>query len=272
MGDIREPSDLVWAGRGNNPVALMRTSWKTDAIYLGLKGGSAENGHAHLDMGSFVMDAMGVRWAMDLGGQDYSSAEARGLDLWNNKQDSERWRLFRYNNLAHNTLTFNSELQKVDGYAPLVSYDTSQKFLNAIVDLSQVYRDRVVKALRGVVLVNNQYVVVRDEVEMADEPSSIRWTMVTPAEVHLVNAGTAELRQLGKKMLVKVVEPKGVNLTTWSTEPPNDFDEPNPGTTRIGFEITVPANQKVSFTVLLIPVTGDEVPVEDVPAFSSWSR
>ena len=47
--------------QGKSPVALMRTSW-TDpkAIYVGFKGGSANVNHAHMDIGSFIMEADGV--------------------------------------------------------------------------------------------------------------------------------------------------------------------------------------------------------------------
>lgn len=67
---ITAPKDLIWVGRGRTPVALMRTSWTdTSAIFVGMKGGSASVNHAHMDIGSFVMDAQGVRWAMDFGAQ-----------------------------------------------------------------------------------------------------------------------------------------------------------------------------------------------------------
>ena len=62
------PARTTWSGGGKNPVAMMRTSW-TDpaAIFVGVKGGSASDNHAHMDAGSFVMEADGVRWAMDFG-------------------------------------------------------------------------------------------------------------------------------------------------------------------------------------------------------------
>ena len=38
---------------------------------LAVKGGDNKAAHAHLDLGSFVLDAGGVRWAADLGTDDY---------------------------------------------------------------------------------------------------------------------------------------------------------------------------------------------------------
>ena len=72
MGDggdtppIRMP--LHWSGGGEVPVTVHRSSW-TDpaATYVGLKGGSPSANHGQMDTGSFVLDADGVRWALDLG-------------------------------------------------------------------------------------------------------------------------------------------------------------------------------------------------------------
>ena len=71
LESIKEPTMNTWIGQGKNPVCLMRTSW-TDpkAIYLGFKAGSPSVNHGHMDVGSFVMEADGIRWAIDLGIQN----------------------------------------------------------------------------------------------------------------------------------------------------------------------------------------------------------
>ena len=76
-------SKKMWVGQGKNPVALMRTSWTdTNAIYVAMKGGSPSVNHGHMDVGSFIMEANGERWAMDFGMQDYNSLEtARSRSL-----------------------------------------------------------------------------------------------------------------------------------------------------------------------------------------------
>ncbi|KAA6345286.1 hypothetical protein EZS27_007139 [termite gut metagenome] len=83
-GDIQPPKDLVWKGQGKTPVVLMRTSWTdANAVYVGFKGGTASTNHAHMDAGTFVMDAGGVRWASDFGSENYHSLETKGIALWN---------------------------------------------------------------------------------------------------------------------------------------------------------------------------------------------
>ena len=42
-----------------------------EALFLAAKGGLNRGYHSHLDLGSFVLDAFGQRWAEDLGPEDY---------------------------------------------------------------------------------------------------------------------------------------------------------------------------------------------------------
>jgi hypothetical protein len=254
MNAIQEPKSTVWVGEGRNPVALMRTSWSDPAaIYAGLKAGSPSVNHAHMDIGSFVMEADGVRWAMDFGMQEYESLESKGVDLWNSKQDSQRWQVFRYNNFVHNTLTVNNGLQQVIGKAVITSSSNSPSFMNATTDLTDVYKESLVRANRGIAIVDKAYVVVRDELETTPAETIVRWTMLTPANVNLIDGNRAELTKDGKKLILQVDEPARVTLKTWTTDPPHEYDAPNPGTMLVGFEITLPANSKTTFTVRLLP-------------------
>ncbi len=270
---INPPKDLIWVGQGKNPVALMRTSWTDpNAIFVGIKGGSPAVNHGHMDVGSFVMDAQGERWAMDFGMQQYESLESKGVDLWDMKQNSQRWQIFRYNNLAHNTLTFNNELQQVEGFAPITKYTNKTSFLSAITDVSAVYKGTVASANRGIAIADQKYVIVQDEITTSDKETTVRWTMVTPATVKLLENGIAELIQNNKKLQIKVIEPANVTLQTWSTEPVQPFDAPNPGTSLVGFEAKIPANTQTSLTVLLIP---QDVVIKDekkVPALNNWAK
>ena len=54
--------------RGIADIATFRSAWNdTNAIFAGFKAGNSSIGHGHLDLGSFILDADGQRWAMDLG-------------------------------------------------------------------------------------------------------------------------------------------------------------------------------------------------------------
>ncbi|MBO0937062.1 heparinase II/III family protein [Fibrella sp. HMF5335] len=270
---LTPPKNTLWVGEGKTPVAFLRSSW-TDpaAIYVAIKGGTPSTNHAHMDVGSFVMDADGVRWAMDFGMQQYESLESKGVDLWNMKQHSQRWQVFRYGNSVHNTLTVNDSLQRVSGKALITSSSATPLFMNATTDLTTLYSDGLAKANRGIAIVDKAYVVVRDELQTPSTEATVRWTMLTPATVKLVGTTKAELTQGGKTLLLQVQEPAAITLKTWSTTPPHDYDAPNPGTVRVGFEVTMPANTKTAFTVLLIPQKAGGQVIQTVPPLPLWPR
>jgi hypothetical protein len=218
------------------------------------------------------MDANGVRWAMDFGSQEYESLESKGIQLFGRTQDAQRWTVFRLTNLVHNTLTFNNQHQRVTGTAPIISSSNKPAFMNAVTDLSEVYKGSVAKAVRGIGIMNKQYVVVRDEIETLPSETTLRWTMLTPADVKITGANTAELTKNGKKLILQVQEPATVTIKTWSTDPPRDYDAPNPGTTLVGFEVTLPSNAKSAISVALIPEGSEKSAGKKVEALGSWSK
>lgn len=271
INNIDPPKSTMWVGQGKNPVALMRTSWTdSSAIYVGMKGGSVSVNHAHMDVGSFVMDADGKRWAMDFGMQDYESLESKGIQLFGRTQDAQRWTVFRLTNLVHNTLTVNGQHQRVTGRAPITSSSTTPTFMNAVTDLSEIYKGQLAKANRGIAIVDKSYVVVRDEIETLDSSTTIRWTMLTPANAK-ITGDKIELTQDGKKLFLQVESPVAVTMKTWSTDPPNSYDAPNPGTALVGFEVTLPAKSKTAINVSLVPEKAAGKATKKVQPLSNWN-
>lgn len=271
INNIHPPASTMWAGQGKNPVALMRTSWTdSNAIYVGMKAGSASVNHAHMDIGSFVMDADGVRWAMDFGMQDYESLESKGVQVFGRDQAAQRWSIYRYNNHVHNTLTANGQLQRVEGYAAFSSTSVSPSFMFGITDMSTVYKGSLAKAIRGVGIVDRQYVAVRDEVEAIDTPTTVRWTLLTPADVKIVGKNEAELTRSGKKLLLRVEEPAGITIQTSPTTPTHSYDAPNPGTTLVSFDIKLRPRSQGAITVLLIPQSNGQPATRKIRPLKYW--
>ena len=269
--DIKAPIATAFIGKGKNPMALMRTSWTdSNAIYIATKGGSASINHAHMDIGSFIMDADGQRWAMDFGMQDYESLESKGVKLWGRTQNSERWDVFRLNNYAHNTLTIDGQLQVVEGDAPIINEKKDPNFMQVTFDLSTVYKNQVASSTRGIAIVNKNHVVVRDEIQTLNHETKVRWTMLTPADVEIVGPETALLKKGGKTLTLKVSGAKNITMKTWSTNPPRDYDAPNPGTILVGFEAIVPANTKVNLDIMLIPGSKSTIVTPKVKPLSAW--
>ncbi len=250
---IQKPASLFWKGQGANPVAMMRTSW-TDpkAIYLGFKAGSPSVNHGHMDIGSFIMEADGVRWAMDFGMQEYESLESKGIQLFGRTQDAQRWTVYRLNNYVHNTLTIDAELQRVEGYAKIDHHGTSDDFPFAVSDVTSVYEGQLNKFQRGVAIVDQSYVLVRDEIRNKDSESQIRWNMLTPAHVAL-DGDKALLTADGKKLHLLIQGLEGVIWKTYDTDPKTDYDAPNPGTVMVGFEYHAQPGEELKFQVLFVP-------------------
>lgn len=254
LKNVPTPTENMYVGRGETPVCLMRSSWDEDkGIYLAVKGGSPKsNTHNHLDEGSFVMDAMGLRWAMDFGPQTYNTIESKGIDLWNNAQKSQRWTIFRYNNFAHNVITVDNQLFDVLGKVEIVKSSSNPDFMFGVLNTTSMYDGRLKSAKRGLAIVDKKYVWIQDEIESSDKPVVVQWRMVTPAKATIIG-NHVELEQKGKKLQLEVIANIPVKLKTWSTAPTNDYDAENPNTLIVGYEVQLPAHQKETIRVKLLP-------------------
>ena len=254
LNSINEPSEKFWMGQGANPVALMRSNWTTQAVFVGLKAGSPSVNHGHMDVGSFVIEADNRRWATDLGSQNYESLESLGMQIFGKTQDAERWTIFRMNTFSHNVLIVDDQQQRVNGYAKIDKYSDNEDFMFAVSNISGVYNGQLKNAKRGVAIKNLEYSIVRDEIETLDKPTKVRWQMLTYSHVDL-GENEATLIDNGKILQLKVQGPENLVMKTWSADPPNSYDAENPGTSIVGFECEIPANTKESFEVILIPET-----------------
>lgn len=252
LNTITEPADNFWMGQGQNPVAMMRSEWNSTAVYLGFKAGSPSVNHGHMDIGSFLVEANGVRWATDLGKQNYESLESLGMHIFGKGQDAQRWTVFRMGTYSHNVLIVDGQQQRVDGYAQIDKHSDNADFRYAVSDISSVYNGQLKAAKRGVGMIDGKYVVVRDEFETLNQATTIRWNMVTFSVVELGDK-EATLIDDGKILHLKVTGPDNLEMKTWSTAPPNHYDAENPGTLMVGFECVIPANTTGAFEVLLVP-------------------
>ncbi len=245
----------TWFGRGQNPLAAFRTSWTNDrAAWLAAKAGTPSASHGHMDVGSFVYEADGVRWALDLGMQGYHAMEARGLDIWNGRQGSDRWRIFRYHNRAHNTLTVDGMEQAVKGHAPMTVEGSA-----AAVDLGAVYAGQLAAARRRMELRPDGRAVVSDAVRGGATNRTVRWTLVTPGVLKTDGASAGWLESKGRRLQINVDGPAGIRLASEPARGPNEFDEPNPGVHLVYFDVAVPAGAAVEWRVTLTP-GGVQVP------------
>jgi hypothetical protein len=245
---------LIWHADGPNPVGIFRTSWTDpNALFLAFKGGAANLSHAHMDAGSFILEADGVRWGIDLGRQDYLSLESKGVELWNSTQDGQRWRVFRLNNFSHNTLTLGDQLHRVTGSARMVEFKASPP--QAKLDLSAVFAGQATGVFRTFRSGKDRTVTVRDEITGAAPGTSVRWAMVTRAKVE-IDGDHALLRQQGKTLEARLLAaPANSHFAVVPANPPADgFNAPNPDTWILMVEAKTPASGQTQLEVGLQPI------------------
>ena len=250
------PQETFWAGRGNTPVCVMRSGWgDPNARFVGVKLGSPSINHGHMDVGSFVFEADGVRWAIDLGSEDYNTTETRGVDLWNMAQQSQRWDVFRYNNRSHNTLTFNDKLQRVNGSAQIIESDsaTARRFVKT--DLTPVYAGQVDKVERTISLVDNDYLLIEDEIMAGKNYTRMRWTLMTRATPKILSDNTVMLEQDGKRCLLKIESETPIVWRFEKTPTVNTFDSPNPDVTMVVFDTDLKRGETQYVRAQLTPMS-----------------
>lgn len=193
-------------------MACFRASW-TDgmAFFVGFKGGSNMANHGHLDLGTFVMDALGERWALDLGSDDYDLPGYFG---------AQRWDYYRLRSEGHNTPTLGVANQSLTANAPMSNFVTTASLGMATVDLTEAYRPELERVTREISLERSprQRVIVTDKI-VSTGGQALRWNMHTQATIQ-AEGMEALLHLNGKHMRVTITSPAGAKFTVISASAP----------------------------------------------------
>ena len=239
---------LKYVAEGKTPVAVFRESWKEGASYLGIKAGSPQTGHGHMDIGTFCFESDGVQWATDLGGENYNALEQAGVDLWNVAQGSERWSVLRCALWGHNCLVFDGKEQIVSATAPYVQDNME---MGVTLDLSSLYEGQVSSVFRSVWL-DGKDAFIRDRIKTSG-PVSLRWNMCTEAVEISLGVSDADLISAdGKVLQMRVEGVSGHVMKTWDAVPLRVCESANTQKF-VGFEAKLEGNKEYKMTIKLIP-------------------
>ncbi len=249
--------------RGRVPVAVFRSAWDDpNALFLGIKGGDNQANHGHLDLGSFVFDARGVRWACELGRDNYNLP-----GYWQGDTSAgRRWTYYRLNSLSHNLVLLDGANQDVHAKAEMIAFRSTPAGGRAVIDLTEAYRPKASRALRGAALLGGRRAVeIRDELTLA-EPAEVTWGMTTRAKIDIAGP-VATLTQAGQSLTARILAPTGATFATASAhrKPP---ENPNRGYRRL----TVPLGTRqgqVTLRILLAPADVDVRTPPDKP-LTKW--
>ena len=232
------PLDLVWFDRDARPpqlaawpldaifhgvqVASFRSSWDDpNGIFLAVKGGDNKTNRFHFDLGSFVLDSGGVRWALDpdLGdavpppppppppAQTGAAGQLppQGPASWVTRTES------------HNTLLIDNVNQDPRAEAAITHQEFSQDLSWVQIDLSKSNGPKLRQWIRRVGLLQRQAALVNDIVR-STQPVDIVWGMVTDAEISL-NGPSATLRKGGWSLALDIRTPRHAVFDTVATGP-----------------------------------------------------
>jgi len=190
------PLDAIFRGVD---VACFRSAWDDpNALYLAVKGGDNKGPHTHLDLGSFVMDAGGVRWASDLGADDY--------DLPGYLSGRQRWTYYRTRTESHNTLLIDDQNQDTRAEARITRQDFAPDFSWVQIDLSRANPGKVKQWTRRFALAQRQAFLIQDSVR-SEQPIEVIWGMMTDADIS-VTGQTALLKKNGWVLAAEIRSPR----------------------------------------------------------------
>ena len=177
----RKPSRLRTAKRfRSSDVVMLRGDWgDPKTTYLGIKGGANDAcEHGHYDLGSFVLDSAGIRWAVDLGPDDY------GLPGYFTPEMRSRY--YRTSTIGHNTIVMDGQSQPPTSRAVIISTRFAYEISLVVMGLSTAYPSAV-SASRGFALIDHRHVLIGDEIVPKGSLSCVDWQMHSVARVELAN-------------------------------------------------------------------------------------
>ncbi len=188
-------------------------------IYAAIKSGVNNDNHTDLDVGTFILDAMGVRWFRDLGSDEYNLTNYMLRNDW----DGGRWVYYKKRTEGQNCLVINPDLtggQTLDASCQIVDYGSGYDGGYATVDMTTAYDDYgVTSAKRGLFLFDNRSrVLLQDEITVS-KTSELYWFAHTEAEISISADGkTATLTKNGKTLIAQLTSPSNAKFTVMDCE------------------------------------------------------
>lgn len=252
-------------------VATARSGWERDeSIFLAGKAGANATSHADLDIGSWVLDALGQRWFVELGSDDYNLP---------GYFHDERWTYYRKRPEGQNTLVVGPGTdpgQQVDAIGTVVARGTGPDESWFVIDGSDAHPS-ITSWRRGWRLFSHRRrIVVQDEITTS-QPRDLWWFAHTAATITVAADGrSATLEQSGQKLLARLVSPADATLLEMAARPLWTSPDPagqaaNDGLRKLA--VWLPATSGARVVVEFTPlVAGAAVPeVAPVEPLADWA-
>ena len=239
-----------------------RSSWSDrNGFWVGVKAGYNKVNHAHLDLGNFELDALGVRWARDLGSDDYNLPDYFG---------SLRYTYYRLNSLSHNVPVLGGKSQREDATSKFLKHSEGVNEPYSVIDFTEAYKDYVSSALRGLKVVGGRKALMIQDEFLLTKATAIAWGMTTDAAIQIINPKQAELTLSGQRLIAKILSPANAAFTS-ETAFQALPQKQNSGVNRLMAKIP-DATGNVTITILLSPQWpgADNSLIPVVKALAQW--
>lgn len=241
-------------------VCILRKFIGASEIYIGFKGGRNDINHAHLDLGSFVLEVGKFRFVSELGRDDYALPGYFDLDT--------RFSYFRLGTAGHSTVMFNGRSQSLGAYARCLGISDEADFVAAAFEIED--ENSPVRHRRGIA-VDGECVWIVDEITRKHdtlEPILINWRAFTQAEISW-RQKAATLCIGGQTLAAEIVDSNDI---AWTVDPvaspPGEGD--NSGFTCLRFETEMTGSaQRLCVAISAQPIQGsiaDRLP----PGIDMW--
>jgi len=281
------PLDMIWydASLANAPAATLppparyfrhsevvtfRSAWNdTNALFIGFKAGNNQVNHGHLDLGSFVLDALGERWAVDIGADNYNLPGYFDMA-------GKRWTYYRMRAEGHNTLVINPTNgpdQNIRAATTISRFEGDKMF--AIASLTPAYSNRAEKVVRGIAMLDRRMVLVQDEIKAA-KPADVWWFLHTPAEIEIsTNGSRAVLTRHGKQLAAAITSPLSARFETLPAEPLPESPHPsgqalNKGIRVLAIHLTDQTEVRLAVELTPLGEKGKATPAREITPLEDW--
>ena len=201
--DFSDESLALYLGSdvGQELVLLRSAYLDKNATFAGIKGGYNYTNHGDLDIGTFVFDSMGERWAEELGPGAYDAPNYfLGLPA------GGRWKNYCKRAEGQNTLVINPKMTVDDQYAlaraSFSSFEETADGGKCSLKMTDAYRmNGVISAVRDFELYDNSSSLKITDKVICSVPSEIYWFMHTKADIKISEDGKTAILTIGDKQL-----------------------------------------------------------------------
>jgi hypothetical protein len=197
-----EPLAVCLDSDAGQTLTLIRSAYlDKDASFAGIKGGYNFINHGDLDIGTFVFDIMGERWAEELGAGSY---DAPGY--FTNVPAGGRWKNYCKRAEGQNTLVINPDMTLDDQYVlaecGFTSFEETDDGGKCSLDMTDAYRmNGALKVTRDFELYNDYSSLKISDNILCVVPSEIYWFMHTKADIDISADGKTAILTIGDKKL-----------------------------------------------------------------------